>query len=1265
MRFVENGPRIPDELLIARDEGRVVFFCGSGVSIARAGLPSFSGLAHKVLDRLHASDSSEARRLLRQQEESEIPGAISADLIFNLLEREFDRPLLGQAVAESLRPEPNADLSAHKIMLALARQADGSVQLVTTNFDRLFEQCDPRLKSVTRSNLPRLQYARDGWGIVNLHGRVTHDYTAPDSDGFVLSSAEFGDAYLAQGWGRDFVRELLDRYIAVFVGYSADDPPVRYLLQGLQRSAGDRHQIYAFQEGPADVATARWDDRGVQAIAYDPVHGHAALWESLKAWSIRAKDPGAWRAKVFSMARRGPAKLAPHQRGMFAHVISTTSGALALRKFNPPVPAEWICVLDPAIRFQEPGRANGRFADGPVVDPYTRYHLDDDPPPRGRNEELSNREMPSEAWDAFRANAEDRRELEDRQLAWARGYHAVNMPLLPRRLAALGDWLGEVALQPAAAWWGGRQSVLHPGFQQAIERKLTPGAALADRPIYEAWRSIFATWKEWRWNDHSGLEVQNAIGTYGWDATVVRLYVESFAPRLKNDRRYTSSLPPSRRRRLTVRDFIRADVEYPKGIDGIVVPDEHLPEAVRLLRGNLERAVALEKEVGGWIRFCAIEPDEGNSAETEFSRSFELSGHVVHFSELFSRLAARDPAAAKAELSCWLPRDPVFSRLRVWAVGIAAIASPEEFAVELLRLNNEEFWAMEFNRDLLVVLARRWAEVPENLRKQVEAKLLQGPPRLRRESKPQHVRRSAHYRLSRLNWLAQHGCNFTFDLNAQSERWRRDAPEWEEEFVAHAGESHDGRSGTVRTDKDWSSLKDVPLSKLLEAARSGNTRRFRDFVEFNPFQGLCEEAPLKAISALALAAKRGEFTASPWETLLSAKREGSANLRLNALLAGRLTKLARPQIAEILLSTSRWFREAGPSLRDGCPPSYGGLWDQLVGTMREAPDQSRSSLIRGAGDIDWATEALNSPAGDLAQLLMTDPLRNERRVGHGFAAEWLASVEELLALPGDSRRFALVMFTFNLHWFFHVDEHWTTENLLSALGGEDNLDIEAFWSGFFWGARTPHAALYRLLKPQLLDMTRKRAILRRRHGEILSGLLLNGWVGLDDDGHRYVSSDELRGALLEADDQFRLHTLWHLERWSKNKKGPWVDQLVPFLTEVWPRQKKARTPQISARLCNLALLEQKNFSEVIEAILPLVGKIDGVDTLLSGIWRAREAPKLPDPEGILKLLHAVLPDDPRHWPYGTGDVLARLPTDAPPLTSDPRLAELLHKWESR
>ena len=63
MRFIADGPDIPDDLLWAQDEGRVVFFCGAGVSRARADLPDFKRLTTDVLHRLGAKHDSPARRL--------------------------------------------------------------------------------------------------------------------------------------------------------------------------------------------------------------------------------------------------------------------------------------------------------------------------------------------------------------------------------------------------------------------------------------------------------------------------------------------------------------------------------------------------------------------------------------------------------------------------------------------------------------------------------------------------------------------------------------------------------------------------------------------------------------------------------------------------------------------------------------------------------------------------------------------------------------------------------------------------------------------------------------------------------------------------------------------------------------------------------------------------------------------------------------------------------------------------------------------------
>ena len=58
MRFVTNGPDIPEELIEAHKAGKVVFFCGAGIS-APLGLPTFQKLVrllYKSLDTVAQKD---------------------------------------------------------------------------------------------------------------------------------------------------------------------------------------------------------------------------------------------------------------------------------------------------------------------------------------------------------------------------------------------------------------------------------------------------------------------------------------------------------------------------------------------------------------------------------------------------------------------------------------------------------------------------------------------------------------------------------------------------------------------------------------------------------------------------------------------------------------------------------------------------------------------------------------------------------------------------------------------------------------------------------------------------------------------------------------------------------------------------------------------------------------------------------------------------------------------------------------------------------
>ena len=65
------------------------------------------------------------------------------------------------------------DLSAHRTLIDLAQGTDGKTRIVTTNFDLLFEACDPTLPSFSPPKLPDPRRYNDLHGVTHLHGAVS------------------------------------------------------------------------------------------------------------------------------------------------------------------------------------------------------------------------------------------------------------------------------------------------------------------------------------------------------------------------------------------------------------------------------------------------------------------------------------------------------------------------------------------------------------------------------------------------------------------------------------------------------------------------------------------------------------------------------------------------------------------------------------------------------------------------------------------------------------------------------------------------------------------------------------------------------------------------------------------------------------------------------------------------------------------------------------------------------------------------------------
>jgi SIR2-like domain len=232
MRFLPDGPVIPSHLLTQRNEGNVIFFCGAGVS-RRAGLDDFAGLTQKVIDKLQAEDEIIAFERLNKVERHG-----NSDRIFRHLAKTYGQFEVDRELYTALCAPDNPDLSCHQTVVDLSRGVDGRPQLVTTNFDLLFEAAEDGISSVVPPVLPDLSLQQSIDGVVYLHGRLRPPEVGVKS-GYIISSADFGRAYLSEGWAARFVKALRERFTIVLLGYRAEDPPMRYLLEGLDLQFSD------------------------------------------------------------------------------------------------------------------------------------------------------------------------------------------------------------------------------------------------------------------------------------------------------------------------------------------------------------------------------------------------------------------------------------------------------------------------------------------------------------------------------------------------------------------------------------------------------------------------------------------------------------------------------------------------------------------------------------------------------------------------------------------------------------------------------------------------------------------------------------------------------------------------------------------------------------------------------------------------------------------------------------------------------------------
>lgn len=259
---------LPDEVADALEEGNLVFFVGAGASkSAPANLPDFAQLLDGVAQRANVDPLDHSKPF---------------DETFGDLERQ--KINVNSMAADLTNVSGSSPNQVHKAIARLAAESK-SPKIVTTNFDVLLnEALKEKLSDFSEWFAPALPLGDNFEGIVQLHGSVKGN-----TRDFVLTDRSFGEAYITRGWATQFLTDLFASHVVVFVGYSYEDPIMKYLARALP-PATRRYAFVGIDGGEDSGKIQKFVGLGIQPISYPSRDHHQALPVALEQWASIAEN---------------------------------------------------------------------------------------------------------------------------------------------------------------------------------------------------------------------------------------------------------------------------------------------------------------------------------------------------------------------------------------------------------------------------------------------------------------------------------------------------------------------------------------------------------------------------------------------------------------------------------------------------------------------------------------------------------------------------------------------------------------------------------------------------------------------------------------------------------------------------------------------------------------------------------------------------------------------------------------------------------------
>ena len=1174
---VAGGPNIPVALMNDLAEERVVFFCGAGVSSGtESNLPTFGALVRDVYEDCGVTPNSVERDACR---------ATEFDRVLDLLEQRLVPGQVRSSVIKRLSVAPCGNLPLHRAVIDLSRTTSG-VRLVTTNFDNRF--CEAGLNQETIDAAPKLPVPKPhNWStLVHLHGRIPSDSDGSskgDSD-LVLTSSDFGRAYLTERWAARFVTELFRHFTVVFVGYSISDPVMRYLMDALaaERREGVRlGRAYAFAGAAASSDTVgvedSWRAKRVKPIVYDDRDRHRLLRETLTAWAQIRTDPHVRSQIVLNGIKKHPGPIGDRDVERVIWALQDSATAQALANALPCTDEQDYSKIEAWLSEFDRAGLLGR--------------VDRDATPRNRPHVQL---------------------VDDGRLSQS--------PIgVDRVTAHLATWISRHLHVPQVfAWVVQRGGKVHPHLRWKIRRRLTERSESVPRRLRLLWTVILQA----EHTDPRRLLFhadQHAVS--GIDSEKYRLeeeVVRSLAPRLVVHSGPSSSL---RFRSL----FNRESAELsPLDVCGHLRLSLGDNGARRAIRGLLTDAEVLSRHAERLTRYLddalVLLPDADNvptddrGDPRQLDRSwiaadcdpdYDRWTYLIDLArDSYLALAKSDPDRAAMLLRRWASsQSSLFQRLILHAVTEDQSADLGMVEQLLLRGPEPGLWRRDLLNEILRFLNRAGWRLPDDLCSSIIDAVHAGPiSNPGNESDPCDLVQKTKFQL-------------LFELHLSGI-----------ELDADSDLLPDGVEPP--SDGDFDQRHGVHVSKRAEIADAGASAspellemgidELAEALEDDPavaaqIYDLVLRAPEKVGRALGGNAERDLWPLQPWTTLLwrlsSVRAEKKPMVRLEDEVARLLLNAPEELFRDVGAAASRFLSGIATDWHAERESEFARLW-------------GKAWLVRqdeGSDDANPVNRALNQVSGILAEAALHRLWKHEPRVD-GLLPTPVRSYFD--AIVTDSRgHLGRVMLASRLNALFAIDPNWTGEHLVPLLDPARVGEAEDLWAGFAWSP-TVGPNLLEAFKGHYLSVL-KREGLRDRVSRALVGLLVHISISLP----RAFTIDEIRSVvhtLPEESLSVGLRALQsHLTGEPDEREHAWRYKVMPWLNAYWPREGEKNSDTTSEAMIRVMIESGAAFQDAVSWCISYLRPIKG--NSLYALGKSGHVQGYPD--AVLEVLESVIQQD--------------------------------------